>query len=318
VKPGKDLEPYVQAAVDEVEYVTGDATTKWGAERAKDGHAAAFPLHSIEIGNEDWFDRTGSYDERFAQIALALRKAYGTKYKLIATAPLKKTTAGAEPDVIDDHYYKSPADMFAMVHHYDDAPRNGPKIFVGEWATRSGTPTPNMGDALGDAALMTSMERNSDLIVMASYAPLLVNVNPGAMQWSTDLIGFDTMKSYGSPSWYAQCLFAAHLGDGTAKSSIEGAGERFYYSATVSSKEHVLHLKLVNASNHAQALTMTLTGAKAGVAKMWSLHAASFAATNSITEPEKIKPLESTIAVSAAMKHTVPAYTIEVIDVPVR
>ena len=223
VEPGKDLEPYVQDAVDEVEYVTGDTSTKWGAQRAKDGHAAPFPLHYIEIGNEDWFDKSGSYPARFAQFALALRKSF-PQYKLIATAPIKVDDPGAQPDVIDDHYYKSPADMFALVHHYDDAPRTGPKVFVGEWATRSGSPTPNFGDALGDAAWMTSMERNSDLIVMASYAPLFVNVNPGAMQWPTDLIGYDVLHSYGSPSYYAQCLFAAHLGDGTAKSSVSGAG----------------------------------------------------------------------------------------------
>ena len=315
VTDAKGLQPYIQAALDEVEYVTGDVSTKWGAQRAKDGHPAPFPLHYIEIGNEDWLDRSGSYEVRYPPFALALRKKY-PQYKLIATAPLKKWAPGTEPDVIDDHYYKSPADMFAMVHHYDDAPRNGPKIFVGEWATRSGSPTPNFGDALGDAALMTSMERNSDLIVMAAYAPLLVNVNPGAMQWSTDLIGFDAMTSYGSPSWHAQCLFAAHLGDGTAKSSLEGAGERFFYSATVSSKTKMLHLKLVNASDVAQALTLDLQGAKAGPAKVISLHAASYQATNSITAPDFIKPVESSVRLTSA--HMVPAFTIEVIDVPLK
>jgi alpha-N-arabinofuranosidase len=157
------------------------------------------------------------------------------------------------------------------------------------------------------------------LIVMASYAPLFVNVNPGAMQWPTDLIGYDAVKSYGSPSYYAQCLFAGHLGNSVVQSELSGAQDRFFTSATVSDKEYVLHLKLVNASNHAQALTMTLKGARAGVAKTWSLHAASFAATNSITEPDAIRPKESTLAVSAgAMRHTVPAYTIEVIDIPVQ
>jgi len=316
IAPGKDLEPYVQAAVDEVEYITGDVTTKWGAERAKDGHPAAFPLTYVEIGNEDWFDTSGSYDARFAQIAIALRKKY-PQLKLITTTPIK-VSKEAEPDVLDDHYYKSPSAMFDLVHRYDDAPRGGEKIFVGEWATRSGSPTPNFGDALGDAAWMTGLERNSDLIVMASYAPLFVNVNPGAMQWPTDLIGYDAAKAYGSPSYYAQCLFGAHIGDEVVVSDVRGAQDRFFTSATLSEKEHVLHLKLVNASNHAQVLTMTLDGAKTGVAKMWSLHAASFVATNSITEPETIKSRESTLAVSAAMKHTVPAYTIEVIDIPVK
>ncbi len=318
VTPGKDLDPYVQDAVDEVEYVTGDASTKWGAQRAKDGHPAPFPLHYIEIGNEDWFDKSGSYPARFAQIALALRKQY-PQYKLIATAPIKVDDPGAQPDVIDDHYYKSPADMFALVHHYDDAPRTGPKVFVGEWATRSGSPTPNFGDALGDAALMTSMERNSDLIVMASYAPLFVNVNPGAMQWPTDLIGYDASRTYGSPSYYAQCLFAAHLGDGTAKSSVTGAAPRFFYSATVSSKTKTLHLKLVNASDKPQPLTLKIDGGTSGEATVNTLHAASYQATNSINDPESIHPVKSTLRLSAPeLRHTVAPLTIEVIDVPLR
>jgi alpha-N-arabinofuranosidase len=320
VAPGKDLEPYVQDAVDEVEYVTGDTSTKWGAQRAKDGHPAPFPLHYIEIGNEDWFDKSGSYPARFAQIALALRKRF-PQYKLISTAPIKVDDPGAQPDVIDDHYYKSPAEMFDLVHHYDDAPRTGPKVFVGEWATRSGSPTPNFGDALGDAAWMTSMERNSDLIVMASYAPLFVNVNPGAMQWPTDLIGYDALNSYGSPSYYAQCLFSAYLGDGTAKSSVTGAGPRFFYSATVSSDTHTLHLKLVNASNLRQALSVSIQGLGGGKhsAAMDTLHGATFEATNSITDPDAIHPVASTLRFSGAeMQHTVAPLTIEVIDIPLK
>ncbi len=319
-KPGPAMEPYVQAALDEVEYVTGDVSTKWGAERAKDGHPAPFPLHYIEIGNEDWFDKSGSYDGRFAQIAKALRKAY-PQYKLIATTKVKETEAAAQPDMIDDHYYKSPAAMFDLVHQYDNAPRNGAKIFIGEWATRSGSPTPNFGDALGDAAWMTSMERNSDLILLASYAPLLVNVNPGAMQWATNLIGYDALNAYGSPSYYAQCLFGAHIGDGTPQSSITGVSERFFYSATVSSQEHVLHLKLVNATNAAQPLAIALHGLGEGehAAAIESLHAATFEATNSITEPTKIMPVASTQSFSGATwQHTVPALTIEVIDIPMK
>jgi alpha-L-arabinofuranosidase len=320
VAPGKDLEPYVQAAVDEVEYLTGDTSTKWGAERAKDGHPAPFPLHYIEIGNEDWFDKSHTYDARFAQIAEALRKRY-PQYKLIATAPVKETTAAAQPDLLDDHYYKSPAAMFDLVHQYDNAPRTGPKIFVGEWATRSGSPTPNFGDALGDAAWMTSMERNSDLIEIASYAPLLTNVNPGAMQWATDLIGYDALNSYGSPSYYTQCLFAAHIGDGTPRTSITGAGPRFFYSATVSSADHVLHLKLVNASNVDQPIAVSLAGLALGkhVAEVNTLHAASFEATNSISAPEAILPVaSSTNFKGGEFDEVLGKYTIQVIDIPLQ
>jgi alpha-L-arabinofuranosidase len=317
VATGADLEPYVQSALDEVEYVTGDATTKWGAERARDGHPAPFPLRYIEIGNEDYLDKSGSYTTRYAQFAEALHKRY-PQYKLIATDGNSEYQTKVHPDVSDEHYYKSPADMMDLVHHYDKADRTGPKIFVGEWATRSGSPTPNFGDALGDAAWMTSMERNSDLIIMASYAPLLVNVSPGAMQWPTDLIGFDAGTTYASPSYWAQSLFAAHLGDGTAQSSISGENKRFFYSATVSSKERVLHLKLVNASSVAQPLALQLAGIN-GVhtAKMISLHAATFEATNSLSNPEVIHPTESRIPVPGTQwTHTVRPLTIEVIDLP--
>jgi alpha-L-arabinofuranosidase len=317
VATGKDLEPYVQSALDEVEYVTGDTSTRWGAERARDGHPAPFPLHSIEIGNEDYLDKSGSYPGRYAQFAEALHKRY-PQYKLIATDGNSEYETRTHPDISDEHYYKSPADMMDLVHHYDKASRSGPKIFVGEWATRSGSPTPNFGDALGDAAWMTAMERNSDLIIMASYAPLLVNVSPGAMQWPTDLIGFDAGTTYASPSYWAQSLFAVHLGDGTTESSISGANQRFFYSSTVSSKEKVLHLKLVNASTLDQPLSLSVSGINgAHTAAVISLHGATFAATNSISAPEEIHPIESTVPIPGSRwTHTVPALTIEVIDLP--
>jgi len=211
--------------------------------------------------------------------------------------------------------------MMDLVHHYDTMPRTGgPKIFVGEWATRSGSPTPNFGDALGDAAWMTSMERNSDLIVMASYAPLLANVSPGGMEWPTDLIGFNAGTTYASPSYWAQCLFAGHLGDGTAKSAISGENPRFFYSATVSSAEKVLHLKLVNASNIDQPLLLNLTGISGPAsATVISLHGATFEATNTLSDPDVIHPIESTVSIPGSIwMHTVPALTIEVIDVPLK
>ena len=168
----------MQSALDEIEYATGGTDTKWGAQRAADGHPQPFHITYVEIGNEDWFDTSGSYDARYAQFYKAIKAKY-PDLQLIATAPIKSMT----PDVLDEHYYLRATDFFHDATHYDKTDRNGPKIFVGEWATREGTPTPNMGAALGDAAWMTGLERNSDIIVMASYAPLLVNVSPDAMQW---------------------------------------------------------------------------------------------------------------------------------------
>jgi alpha-N-arabinofuranosidase len=311
---GKELEPFIQDALDEIEYVTGDASTKWGAVRVKDGHPEPFALHYIEMGNEDEFDKSGSYEERFARFAKVIRRKY-PQYKLIATTPVKSAT----PDVIDDHYYLTPQEFFDLDHKYDSMDRNGPKIFVGEWATRMGSPTPNFGAALGDAAWMTSMERNSDLIVMASYAPLLTNVNPGGMQWSTDLIGYDALHSYGSPSYWAQVLFAQHLGDHTVKSAAEQVNPRFFWSATVSTKKKMLYLKLVNASDKTQELVMDVAGAKDGPAALNSLHAATWWDTNTIHRPDVIKPIPSKVTVTSKnWRHSLAGNTIEVIDIPLR
>ena len=195
VEPGSALQPYVQDALDEIEYVTGGPETRWGAERARDGHPNPFPLHYVEIGNEDQFDKSGSYDGRFAQFHKAIKAKY-PQLETIATTLVKSV----RPYVVDDHYYMEADETYATLDHYDKADRNGPKIFVGEWATIEGNPTPNFKAALADAAWLTSIERNSDLIVMEAYAPLFVRVNSGAFEWGTNLIGYDALISYGSPS----------------------------------------------------------------------------------------------------------------------
>src|SRR6201985_457245 len=118
-----------------------------------------------------------------------------------------------------------------------------------------------MGAALGDAAWMTGMEKNSDIVVMASYAPLFVNVNPGGMQWPSDLIGYDALTSYGSPSYHAQVMFSTHLGDRILASTLDTTNPRLFNSATYDSKTHQLHLKLVNASSTPQPVQIKLTGA---------------------------------------------------------
>jgi alpha-N-arabinofuranosidase len=327
VTPGPDLEPYVQDALDEIEYVSGGPDTKWGAERVKDGHAQPFKLTYVEIGNEDWFDRSGSYEGRFTQFFKAIKAKY-PELELIATAPVK----GVKPDVLDEHYYvRATQNLKSATHydagagqagtpmweggHYDRADRNGPKIFVGEWATREGQPTPNMGAALGDAAWMTGLERNSDLVIMASYAPLLVNVNPGGMQWETDLIGYNAGKSYGSPAYYTQVMFGSHIGDRTMASQAEGAGAKFFYSITGSAGKKKLYLKLVNADSMAQTVDIDLAGAKiAPAAKLWTLSGKSTQATNSIDNPTAVIPLESAVPAAATMRHIMPGYSIEVIE----
>jgi alpha-N-arabinofuranosidase len=312
VKPGPDLDPYIKDALDEIEYVTGDSTTKWGAERARGGHPAPFKLHYVEVGNEDNFDRSKSYDGRYAQFLKAIQAQY-PNLSVIATMPVN----GVTPDVVDDHYYKREQGMFELAKQYDNTDRKGPKIFVGEWATREGTPTPNLGAALGDAAFMTGLERNSDVVVMASYAPLFVNVNPGGMQWSTDLIGFDALNSYGSPAYYAQVMFSGCLGDHTVESSASGAGDKFFYSVTASSNSKVC-VKLVNAASTAQPVTITLSGLGSGThtAVLNTLSANTTWATNTITHPDRVVPVHSKLAVKGErLEQVLPAHSIQVLEI---
>jgi alpha-N-arabinofuranosidase len=313
-KPGPDLEPYVQEGLEEIEYVTGGTDTKWGAVRARDGHPAPFALRYVEIGNEDNFDRANTYDGRYAQFYKAIKSKY-PKIQVIATMPIK----GMTPDVVDDHYYKRQQGMFEEARHYDNTDRKGPKIFVGEWATREGGPTPNFGAALGDAAFLTGLERNSDVVIMAAYAPLFVNVNPGGMQWTSDLIGYDALSSYGSPSYFTQVMFASCLGDHTLASSASGAGERFFYSVTASSNK--LCMKLVNAGSSEQAVAFSLNGLGTGnhTGRIETLKANTTWATNSITHPERIMPAKSTLTIKGErLQHVMPGYSIQVLEVDLK
>ena len=313
INAGPYLQPFVQDALDEIEFVTGDASTKWGAKRAQLGHSKPFPLHYVEIGNEDWFDKSGSYEGRFAQFDRAIKSTY-PKLQTITTMPIKNTKA----DVQDDHYYLRAVDSYKHATQYDTADRNGPKIFVGEWATREGSPTPNLNSALGDAALMTGFERNSDLIVMASYAPLLVNVNPGGMQWESDLIGYDAMSSYGSPSYYAQVLFAKYLGDTVPASTVANAPQRFFYSATTNEAKGKLYLKLVNGGSEPQTVALHVSGAAriGREAVMETLSGTNQAETNTLADPRHVVPVKTTLKVAGtSFSHTVPPYAIQVLEI---
>ncbi|MFP5205964.1 MAG: alpha-L-arabinofuranosidase C-terminal domain-containing protein [Acidobacteriota bacterium] len=312
VEPGPALEPYVQDALDEIEYVTGGPDTKWGAERVKDGHPAPFVLKYVEIGNEDEFDRSGSYDGRFAQFFKAIKQKY-PQLQLIATAPVKSQT----PDVLDEHFYMSAEESLSDAHHYDKYSRTGPKIFVGEWATREGDPTPDLDAALGDAAWLTGLERNSDLVVMSSYAPMLVNLNPGGMQWAPDLIGYNTLASYGSPSYWMQVMFADNLGTQIVPAKLENAGPRVYVSATRDEQKRRLYVKIVNANSTPARMTIDLQGAaKVGAqAALTTLTGKTPNAANSIDRPRAVAPVKRTVPISGPrFTETFAPYSVNALD----
>jgi alpha-L-arabinofuranosidase len=312
VSAGADLDPYVQDALDELEYVMGGTDTIWGAARAKDGHPNPFKLTYVEIGNEDYFDKSGTYDERYAQFYKSIKAMY-PDLQLIATSAVKSV----RPDVIDEHFYVRATDFFHDTTHYDKADRNGPKILVGEWATREGGPTPNFGAALGDAAWMTGMERNSDIILMAAYAPLLTNLNAEAMQWQPNLIGYDAQRSYGSPSYYAQVMFANHLGDKTLDTRLQGAGPKFFCSVTKDTSKKRLYVKLVNASSKPQPVEIHFEEGKlSNAGHVLTLAAKSTQATNTLDEPANVIPVQRELSpLGNNIRHTMPAFSIQVIQV---
>ena len=177
-----------------------------------------------------------------------------------------------KPDVLDEHYYRTVEGFLKMARGlYENYDRHGPEIFVGEWAayetpfepwnprSRGEAPTPNLRAAIGDAAFMTQMEKNSDIVVMNCYAPMFVNVNPGARQWRPNLIGYDGLRVYGSPSYYAIKLFSTHLGDEILKATT--ADTEVLTSVTRDSKSGTIYAKLVNASDADAPVQITVTGA---------------------------------------------------------
>ena len=332
------LEPYVQEALEEIEYVTGDATTKWGAQRIKDGYPNPFPLRHIEVGNEDFFDKSGSYEWRFAQFYDAIRAKY-PQLKIMSTTPVKSRVA----DLNDEHYYESEEAMEAQAFMYDTRDRRVPtKIFVGEWATRVGSPTPNMAGALGDAAWMCCLERNADIVMMHCYAPLFVNVSQlsGAnhsMQWPSDLIGYNALNSYGSPSYYAQKMFSLNKGDEVLSATAENlptytwiqTGRRnggqsrtntvisVFYSATRDSNTGKIFVKIVNRADSPQPVTIEISGAKSVLAKGTAivLKAKSRSETNSLNDPQHVVPeTEKVKGLGASFTRTFPPCSITVLE----
>jgi len=339
----KLLQPFVDEALEEIEYIIGDQSTKWGAIRSKDGHPSPFPLSYVEIGNEDGFDRSGSYEKRFNLFAAAIRAKY-PQLKIISTVGGKNDWLSGRfpvpknPDLVDEHFYRNSIEMQEMASLYDNYDRTGPKIFVGEWATREGFPTTNFNSALGDAAFLTGLERNSDLVLMHCYAPLFVNVNPGGMQWKSDLIGYDALTSFGSPAYHVQKMFSTNLGDQVvkfetsnvptqlkkpnARDSVAGVQPKvipaMFFSVTKNTKSGIIYLKVVNSTATAQKVKLDIQGV-AGVASKGTaitLKAASTDDTNTITEPEKIVPVTTTVkGLGKHSEQSFPAYSITVLQI---
>ena len=309
VVPQDQLAPYVTDAVDEIHYAVDPVSTSWGAMRAADGHPQPFDLLGVEVGNEDFFDSSGSYNAyRYPMFYDAIKAAFPSM-PVVATTPVTSRPM----DMLDEHFYNNDPNYFASnAHLFDTASRSGPKVIVGEYATTTGQPTGTLADALGEAAFLTGLERNADLVLGSSYAPLLVNVN--APSWPTNLIGYNALKSFGSPSYWMQDMLSAGHGDHVIGSGVvAGAGTLFQVASQSPGHTYVV---VVNDGGTAAPMTVNLSGLSGGVrgGTATSL-TGSPSAMNSLAHPTAVAPTTSTLSAhGSSFKYTFPANSVVVLD----
>ena len=212
--PEDKIAYYLDDCMDAIEYAIGDVTTEWGAKRAEQGHPDAFPLKYVEIGNENWGDE---YDKRFDIFYKAIKAKY-PELILISNHGLGGTGKIEKTDMIDPHWYVNPEFFFQNTKIFDNHPRGKYDAYVGEYACNANVGGGNMRAALSEAAFISGMERNGDLVKMASYAPLLENRNDRS--WAVNLIWLDTDQVLGRSSYYVQQMAAENRPTYNVKSNI--------------------------------------------------------------------------------------------------
>ena len=295
----KDLQPYVDDALDLIEFCNGDVNTKWGKIRAELGHPKPFNLKQIGIGNEQWGPL---YAERLEVFVKQIRAKY-PNIKICGTsgpsADGKDFDYGWQQmrklnvDLVDEHYYKSPQWFLDNAGRYDKYDRRGPKVFAGEYAAHGKGEHNNWEAALSEACFMTGLERNADVVYQATYAPLFAHVD--GWQWKPDLIWFDNLNSVRSANWYVQMLYGTHKGTNMLKVTENGAnveGSNGLYASAVYDKIKKQYIvKVGNSAANAQQVTINLNGVKnVRKAQQTILKAAALTDENTIDHPDRIVP----------------------------
>lgn len=322
------LHDYIQDALDLIEFANGSVTSPWGKLRAQMGHPAPFHMEMLGVGNEQWGPR---YVERYKLFAEAL-KAKHPEIKLVVSAgpapsgePFNSMWANwrqLKPDIVDEHYYMGPEWFLSNTGRYDHYDRSGPKVFAGEYAAQTAgiaraDNRNNWHAAIAEAAFMTGLERNGDVVQMASYAPLMADVN--AWQWTPDAIWFDNLHSYGTPNYYVQRVFANNAGT-RILSATPRAEKGLYTSATLDESTHELILKVINVTPTTRTAEIRLGGTKvSGTAKVTVLQSDDLKAENSFEHPRAVSPVSSTAEVRSGMMsvHLSP-YSVNIYRIPMQ
>jgi len=329
--PLEAIDPYIQDALDLIEFANGPVSSPWGAKRAAMGHPAPFNLKLLGVGNEQWGPQ---YIERFA----LFEKVLGQKHPeitLIASADPNFRSDNfpwqsdrlreLKADFIDEHFYQPPDWFLKNVGRYDSYPRTGPKIFVGEYAAHVPSAGPQnmrpstLEAALAEAVFMTGFERNADVVQMSAFAPLLAHVD--AWQWTPNLIWFDNLRSFGTPSYHAQQMFGANRGARVLPITLNGSATNgtsgVFSSAALGESAREVIVKLVNPGADAQQVAISLDGGTAGGEATATTLTGDASAENSLAQPTRIAPAIEKFAVTGmTVTRALPARSLTVLRVP--
>jgi alpha-N-arabinofuranosidase len=332
--PLEDIDHYIQDAIDLIEFANAPVNTAWGRKRAQMGLPKPFNLKMIGIGNEQWGPQ---YVERYEAFARVLKQKYPNIQLVTSAGPapegerfdfLWQKMRELKADLIDEHYYMAPQWFRENSGRYDNYPRTGPKVFAGEYAAQSvAIASPdnrnNWECALSEAAFITGLERNSDVVRMSSYAPLFGHVD--AWQWTPNMIWFDNLRSYGTPNYYVQKMFSVNKGTRRLGVSVDGStkdGEHeLYTSAALDEGTGEVIVKLVNTGSGSKEARIDLAGAgrpgRTGTA--FVLQSEELKGENSLDHPTKIAPVERPLPVSGSeFSYTLLPRSFTVLRIPTR
>ncbi len=303
----KDLQPYIQDCLDLIEFANGDVNTTWGKKRAEMGHPAPFNLKFLAVGNEQWDDL---YYERLRPFVKAIKAKY-PNIKLIGTSGPDsegemfekgwKAMKELKADLVDEHFYRDEHWFLSHGLRYEGYDRKGPKVFAGEYACHGkGKKWNHFETSLYEAAFMTDLERNADVVDMATYAPLFAHVD--GWQWRPDMIWYDNTRMFKSVSYYVQQMYACNKGTNVLPLTMNGksvAGQEgqdgLFASAVVDKKKGEIIVKVANTSDKAQDVTLNLNGLKGSrSATATTLLSDNMDAENTLDNPNLIRPVETT------------------------
>lgn len=308
-----DLDSYIQDALDLIEFANGDVNTTWGKVRADMGHPAPFNLQFIGIGNEQWGKE---YPERLEPFIKAIRKAH-PEIKIVGSSGpnsegkefdyLWPEMKRLKADLVDEHFYRPESWFLTQGARYDNYDRKGPKVFAGEYACHGkGKKWNHYHAALLEAAFMTGLERNADIVHMATYAPLFAHVE--GWQWRPDMIWFDNLNSVRTTSYYVQQLFAHNKGTNVLpltmnKKNVTGAeGQNGLFASAVYDKDkNELIVKVANTSATVQPISLNFEGLKKqdvlSDGRCIKLHSLDLDKDNTLEQPSAITPQETPVSI---------------------